>query len=122
MQTAQEDGARILLNGQMGNLGLSWPGSEPQQRNRRPKRMAAHAHAVCTLRRAIKRQRLLRPINRGDGSALHPDLARRVNVIDSSVHDPYHPLHPLQLATAGSLLRRTTALGAGRTIVRLYAG
>ena len=118
MKTASDDGAQIILNGQTGNAGLSWPGV-------RPKKDAASLRnrlkdvVPLQLRRVIWRRRLLRSIDYGGITPLHPDLARRSHVADVGWDDPAHPYYSL---IDGSLLERVVKLGAGRTIVgALYA-
>ena len=102
----------VLLTGQMGNLGLSWPGD----RSRHSTTDIRHWLRSITpfeLRRGVQRQRLLRSVNRSDDSAIHPDLARCVHVVDANRENRSHPLYP---PISDNLLRRTTLLGAGRQI------
>ncbi len=113
LRMAKTDGANVLLTGQMGNLGISWPG----ERKRR-----GLAHLSRRLRdmlprrwqRVIQRRRLARDVYGGIDSAIHPDLAQRTNVLDAMQDDPYHPLcFPRETEQQ----RRVRMLGAGRTIV-----
>jgi asparagine synthase (glutamine-hydrolysing) len=111
MRMARAAGDQVLLTGQMGNLAMSWTG----ERSADGAGLGRRLRAVLPfgLRRAVKRWRLLRAVDDGADSALSPDLARRLRVVDADGADPFHPLHP---PIADNLMRRATLLGAGRTI------
>ena len=111
MRMAQADGCQVLLTGQTGNLGISWTGED---RSRPGPRALLRRILPASLRTAVKRRRLARAIAHGEDTAIHPDLARRTDVLTAQLDDPYHPLAAVKET---ALERRVRMLGAGRTIV-----
>jgi len=113
LRMARTDGASVLLTGQMGNLGISWPGEQKR-------RGLAHLSGILRdmlprrWQRVLQRRRLARDVYGGFDSAIHADLAQRTNVLDAMQDDPYHPL---SFPRETEQQRRVRMLGAGRTIV-----
>ena len=95
-QAAQAQGCRVLLTGQMGNAGISWTGeiySQPlnfqlhQMGWRKWAKLQLIRIAPQSLRAARRRHRITDPHWR-DYSAIHPDLSRRLNLLEKYLNDP----------------------------------
>lgn len=96
LQAAPAHGCRVLLTGQMGNAGISWEGSVFSQPLafqlhhfgwwRWPKE-AAKRYAPAALLKAYRNMR--RPKDeRWSSSAIHPDLALRLDLLDRMLDAP----------------------------------
>ena len=95
-RAAQAMGCRVLLTGQMGNAGISWTGdvfSQPlafqlaylgwrKWSKERLKRALPTDWFVALQRRRLNRREWQR------GSAIQPDFARRLNVLERRLTDP----------------------------------
>ncbi|WP_157046146.1 asparagine synthetase B family protein [Geotalea uraniireducens] len=104
-QAARSHGSRVLLTGQMGNAGISWTGSvfsQPaafQRRHLGWQRWAKELAKQYTPSSLLNAYRQLRkpPPALGSFSALHPDLARRLNQAERMMSDTvHHPRTPLE--------------------------
>jgi asparagine synthase (glutamine-hydrolysing) len=117
-RTARADGCRVLLTGQGGHGGISWPGADNRQAQAQgvlrqaakrlvitsvPKPWALRAKAAWLKRAEPWRKSL----------AIHPDLARRVDVLGALLKDPHHPIHEPFM---DSRTRRLAAIQRGRNI------
>jgi asparagine synthase (glutamine-hydrolysing) len=92
---AQRAGCRVLLSGQMGNAGISWSGStRSQPLSYRLRRLGARGLLKERLKRGLPRRlRAARARRRIDpewyrGSAIHPALARRLELAERRLEDP----------------------------------
>jgi asparagine synthase (glutamine-hydrolysing) len=92
---AVEKGCRVLLTGQMGNHGISWNGdifSQPllvrirELGYRRWIRRALRRNAPETVWRAYRRRKVTR--QRWRNTAIHPDFADRLDLINRYLDDP----------------------------------
>jgi asparagine synthase (glutamine-hydrolysing) len=95
-QTAQALGCRVLLTGQMGNAGISWTGEEFSQPLafqlrqlgwRKWVKETAKRYTPIAILNAYRR------VRRSTGewwksSAIQPDFARRLNVLERRLNDP----------------------------------
>jgi len=95
-QAARARGCRVLLNGQMGNASISWTGdvfSQPfafqlhQMGWRRWAREQIKRAVPSALLTRIQRRRMAQQEwNRG--TAIHPDFASRLNLLEQRLNDP----------------------------------
>jgi asparagine synthase (glutamine-hydrolysing) len=101
-QAAQAHGCRVLLTGQMGNAGISWTGDLSSQhlafqirhlgaqawlqsqvkQAKHSARRSLPGLAAGLLRRRLERERWWRL------SAIHPDFARRLRLLEQMLEDP----------------------------------
>ncbi len=111
-RAAHACGCRVLLTGQMGNAGISWPGDLSSQsvafqirrlglaawakgqvkKGRHRLKRAWPGLAASFLRSRLERQRWYRL------SAIHPDFARRLHLLEQILSDPLEsaPNTPLE--------------------------
>jgi asparagine synthase (glutamine-hydrolysing) len=102
-QSAQARGCRVLLTGQMGNAGISWTGDPfsqlpgfgirrlglsawAQARVKRAKEQVKRATPPGWLAERQRRRMEQRGWHRG--SAIHPDFARRLHLLEQWLNDP----------------------------------
>ncbi|ABQ25547.1 asparagine synthase-related protein [Geotalea uraniireducens] len=103
-ETARACGCRALLTGQVGNGGISWTGdvfSQPlalQLRHygwRKWTKESAKRIASPVLLKAYRRARMPKDYSWCQSSAIHPDFARRLNLLEQRLNDPAeHPRSP----------------------------
>jgi asparagine synthase (glutamine-hydrolysing) len=117
--TARAHGCRILLTGQLGNSGISWAGdvrSQPLALQWRHygwrkwlKETAKHVSPSVFLK-AYRRARMPKDYSWCQSSSIHPDFARRLNLLELRLNDPdEHPLTPLE--------KRLQTLKPGRSFI-----
>ncbi|MBI2299900.1 MAG: asparagine synthetase B [Armatimonadetes bacterium] len=94
---ARERGCRVLLTGQLGNAGISWTGDPHREPLFAVLRRSGWRRAVGervkralppTLARAWLRRGQLRRKEVFDTSAVHPELARRLDLLERLLADP----------------------------------
>ncbi|MBI3891936.1 MAG: asparagine synthetase B, partial [Candidatus Wallbacteria bacterium] len=118
---ARAQGCQVLLTGQMGNAGLSWPGDiYSQSVAEQFRQLGPRQWLVESLKRSAPRQLRMAwqrwrnsppPPDRVRASALHPELARRLRVHEQRLEAE------LQSWPPGPLQARLAILKPGRNFI-----